>query len=42
MAPATIEVKSEKRSAELTDSELDELIAAMASREKQSRALKVV
>ena len=42
MAPATIEVKSEKRSAELTDSELDELIAAMATREKQSRGLKVV
>jgi len=42
MAPATIEVKSEKRSAELSDSELDELIAALATREKQSRGLRVV
>jgi hypothetical protein len=42
MTPTTIEVKSEKRSAELSDSELDELIAAMASREKQSRGLRVV
>ena len=42
MAPATIEVKSEKRTSELSDSELDELIAAMAAREKQSRVLKAV
>ena len=42
MAPATIEIKNEKRTAELSDTELDELIAAMASREKQSRVLKAV
>jgi hypothetical protein len=42
MAPATIEIKNEKRTAELSDIELDELIAAMASREKQSRVLKAV
>ncbi|QGH73552.1 MAG: putative excisionase [Podoviridae sp. ctDWo9] len=41
MSPPTVEVRSEKRAAELTDSELDDLIAAMASRERSSR-LKVV
>ena len=42
MAPPTIEVKSDKKSAELSDAELDELIAALASREKEQRTLKVV
>ena len=42
MAPPTVEVKSEKRVAELSDTELDELISAVAAREKQTRALKVV
>jgi hypothetical protein len=42
MAPATVEVKSDKRISELSDSELDELISAVAAREKQTRALKVV
>jgi len=30
-------VKSEKATAELSDSELDDLIAAMASREREAR-----
>jgi hypothetical protein len=42
MAPPTVEVKSDKRISELSDSELDELISAVAAREKQTRALKVV
>ena len=42
MAPPTVEIKSEKRATELSDSELDELIGAMAAREKQSRHLKVI
>lgn len=42
MAPPTIEVKSEKKAAELSDDELDQLIGAMAAREKQSRTLKAV
>lgn len=41
MAPPTVEVKQEKRTAEMTDAELDELIAALATREKNSR-LRVV
>ena len=41
MAPPTVEVKSEKRVAELSDADLDELIAAMAMRERETR-LKVV
>lgn len=41
MAPQTLEIKSDKSAAQLSDTELDELIAAMASREKQAR-LKVV
>lgn len=42
MAPPTIEVKSDRRSQDLSDSELDELIAAAAAREKDARTLKVV
>jgi hypothetical protein len=42
MAPPTVEVRSEKRVAELSDSDLDELIAAMAKRERDARVLKVV
>lgn len=42
MAPPTVEIKNEKRSAELSDSELDELIAAMAMRERDKRNLKAV
>jgi len=37
MAPPTVTVKSEKATAELSDSELDDLIAAMASREREAR-----
>lgn len=42
MAPPTIEVKNDKKSADLSDAELDGLIAAMAMREKESRKLKAV
>lgn len=42
MAPPTIEVKSDRKAQELSDAELDELIAALAAREKDSRQLKVV
>lgn len=42
MAPPTIEVKSDRKAQELSDAELDELIAAMAAREKESRTLKAV
>ena len=42
MAPPTVEVRSEKRVAELSDADLDELIAAMAKRERDARVLKVV
>jgi len=42
MAPPTVELKTERRVAELSDSDLDELIAAMARRERDSRVLKVV
>jgi hypothetical protein len=42
MAPPTIEIKNERKAAELSDAELDELIAAVAAREKQARQLKVV
>jgi hypothetical protein len=41
MAPPTVEVKTEKRVAELSDRDLDELIAAMAVRERDTR-LRVV
>lgn len=42
MAPPTIEVKNERKASELSDKELDELIAAVAAREKDSRSLKAV
>jgi hypothetical protein len=42
MAPPTLEIKNDKRSADLSDSELDELIAAMAMREREKRNLKAV
>lgn len=42
MAPPTIEMRSDRKTSDLTDTELDELIAAMASREKESRTLRVV
>jgi hypothetical protein len=42
MAPPTVEIKSEKKAAELSDEELDQLIGAMAAREKQSRSLRAV
>ena len=42
MAPPTVEVRSEKRVAELSDADLDELIAALAVRERDARVLKVV
>jgi len=37
MAPPTVNVKTEKGSAELSDAELDELIGMMAARERDSR-----
>jgi DNA-binding transcriptional MerR regulator len=37
MAPPTVTVQSSKKAAELTDEELDSLIAAVAEREKSSR-----
>lgn len=42
MAPPTIEIKNDKKAAELSDAELDELIAAVAAREKETRKLRVV
>ena len=42
MAPPTVEVKSDRKMSELSDSELDALIASVASREKETRTLKVV
>ena len=42
MAPPTIEVKSDRKAQELSDKELDELIAAAAAREKETRNLRVV
>ncbi len=41
MAPPTVEVKSDRKAADLSDEELDKLIGAMAAREKQQRHLKV-
>ena len=38
MAPPTMTVKTERASAELTDKELDELIAVVAQRERDTRA----
>lgn len=42
MAPPTVEIKNDKRTSDLSDSELDELIAAMAVREREKRNLKAV
>lgn len=42
MAPPTIEVKSDRKAQDLSDAELDALIAAAASREKETRTLKAV
>ena len=42
MAPPTIELKNDRKAAELSDSDLDELIVALAAREKESRSLRVV
>lgn len=43
MAPPSVTISSNKKATELTDSELDSLIAAVAEREKASRSqLKVV
>ena len=43
MAPPSVTISSNKKATELTDAELDSLIAAMAEREKASRSqLKVV
>lgn len=41
MAPPTIEVKSDRAARDLSDKELDELIAGVAAREKETR-LRVV
>jgi hypothetical protein len=42
MAPPTIEIKNDKKAAELSDAELDDLIAAVAAREKETRKLRAV
>jgi len=43
MAPATVTVQSSKQASQLSDEELDQLIAAVAEREKSARAqLRVV
>lgn len=42
MAPPTVEIKSDRKAADLSDDELDQLIGAMAAREKQQRSLRVV
>jgi hypothetical protein len=42
MAPPTVEVKSDRKLTELSNEELDALIASVASREKETRTLKVV
>jgi hypothetical protein len=42
MAPPTVEIKSDRKAADLSDEELDQLIGAMAAREKQQRSLRVV
>lgn len=42
MAPPTIEVKSDRKVSDLSDAELDGMIAAMAAHEKDSRKLKAV
>jgi DNA-binding transcriptional regulator YbjK len=42
MAPPTVEVKTDRKMSEMSDAELDALIASVASREKETRTLKVV
>jgi hypothetical protein len=42
MAPPTVEIKSDRKASDLSDTELDQLIGAMAAREKQNRTLRVV
>ena len=42
MAPPTVEIKNDRKTAELSDEELDSLIAAMATRERDQRKLKAV
>lgn len=42
MAPPTVEIKSDRKASDLSDEELEQLISAMAAREKQQRSLKVV
>ena len=42
MAPPTVEVKSDRKLTELSDAELDALIASVAAREKETRTLKAV
>jgi hypothetical protein len=42
MAPPTVTIQSSKKTAELSDDELDSLIAAVAEREKQTRTLRAV
>ena len=42
MAPPTIEIKNDRKSSDLSDEELDGLIAAMAMREREQRKLRVV
>lgn len=41
MLPPTVTIQGNKRAAELTDDELDSLIAAVANREKTSRVAKL-
>jgi hypothetical protein len=42
MAPPTVEIKSDRKAADLSDDELDQLIGAMAAREKHQRSFRVV
>jgi hypothetical protein len=42
MAPPTLTVKSETNIGQLSDKELEDLIAAVATQEKESRKLRVV
>jgi hypothetical protein len=42
MAPPTLTVKSETNIGQLSDKELEDLISAVASQEKESRKLRVV
>jgi hypothetical protein len=42
MAPPTLTVKSEGNIGQLSDKELEDLISAVASQEKESRKLRVV